>query len=482
MKQTILYIDDEEDNLTVFKVIFRHDYTVITASDAKQGLYIARQTPVDLVVSDYKMPTTNGVDFLKEMSIEFPELNRILLTAYNENDLIIKSINEAKVFAFVTKPWKKEELKTLMDNALANSELKKQNRSLIEHLTLSNQQLQKANKENEGLRQLLDLENSYLKKEIEIEKGLGSMVGTSRLIKDVQANIEKVAKVNTTVLIQGQTGTGKELIARAIHGQSLRSAKPFVKLNCASLPIALVESELFGYEKGAFTGARQSKPGLFEVANQGTIFLDEIGELPLEVQPKLLRVLQEGEFYKIGSSKPISVDVRVLAATNRMLENEVKEARFRSDLFYRLNIFPIKVPDLKDRIEDIPALVEHFIHKYQRKLGINISHVPNKTMERLMSYPWPGNIRELESIIERSMIISQSGALEVHKLDIETSVITHDETILSLQEMEKEYIKKALAKANGKIAGSNGAAELLKVNHNTLRTRMIKLGIDFQSN
>ncbi len=300
MKRSILYIDDEAENLTVFKATFRHDYNVITAESPKAGLYLLRQTPICLVISDYKMPEKNGIDFFKEIIGEFPDVNRILLTAYNESAIIIKSINEAHIYSFVTKPWKRDELRTIINNAIESYELKTHNRELIENLTASNNQLQKANEEVKKLKSRLEVENKYLKEEIDIEHDLSSIVGFSNTLKSVLLKVGQVAKMNTTVLIQGETGTGKELVARSIHKLSPRNDKSFVKLNCAALPATLVESELFGYEKGAFTGAQQAKIGMFEIANGGTIFLDEIGEVSIEIQSKLLRVLQEGEFYRIG--------------------------------------------------------------------------------------------------------------------------------------------------------------------------------------
>jgi formate hydrogenlyase transcriptional activator len=477
MKRTILYIDDEPENLVVFKATFKHDYNVITAESPKAGLYMLRQTPVNVVISDYKMPDKNGIDFFKEMLTEFPDVNRILLTAYNDSSIVIKSINEAHIYSFVTKPWKKDELKAIINNALESFELKKENKELIERLTSSNNNLQTANEEIKKLKGQLEIENKYLKEEINGEHDLSFIIGASNKLKSVLTKVEQVARLNTTVLIQGETGTGKELVARSIHRLSQRNEKPFVKLNCAALPATLVESELFGYEKGAFTGAQQNKVGMFEIADKGTIFLDEIGEIPIEMQAKLLRVLQDGEFYRIGGSKPITVDVRVVAATNRFLEKEIEKGTFRPDLYYRLNIFPVSIPPLRERVEDIPLLVTHFLSKYQRKLGIKIPHVPEIIFKSLINHAWPGNIRELEAVIERSMILSTNGTLDLSDWSSKGQPHTTETESLSLHELEKTHILQVLNKVNWKISGKNGAAEILKLNHNTLRSKMIKFGI-----
>lgn len=482
MKHTILYIDDETDNLEVFKACFRHDFTVLTAASPKAGLHLLRQVPVQLIISDYKMPEQNGVDFFKQIITEFPDVIRILLTAYNESDIVIRSINEGMVYKFVTKPWSKEELKVIILGALENYDLKSKNKQLIDELKEANDQLQKINKEIRKLKSQVDAENVYLRHEIDSDHNTEYIVGQSPALRLVMTKVDQVARMNTTVLLLGETGTGKELVARAIHKSSLRRDQPFVKLNCAALPATLVESELFGYEKGAFTGALQNKVGMFEIANGGTIFLDEIGEMPIEMQAKLLRVLQDGEFYRIGASKPITVDVRVIAATNRVLEREIEKGNFRSDLYYRLNIFPIRIPALRDRPEDIPLLVDHFVSIFQRKLGIAIKTVPDKIFKTLINHAWPGNIRELEGVIERSMIQSTGEVLDLSDWSSNSiaTTVPQENSALSLHDLEKQHILNVLTKVNWKISGKDGAAEILKLNHNTLRSKMIKFGIKFR--
>lgn len=325
------------------------------------------------------------------------------------------------------------------------------------------------------LNELLRVENLYLKGQLELTKVRNQLIGNSEALKYILFKIRQVASTDATVLIEGETGTGKELVAKAIHNESNRKNKLFVKVNCASIPESLIESELFGHEKGAFTGAIEKRIGRFELANGGTIFLDEIAELPLNVQPKLLQVLQQGEFERIGSSKTLKTNVRVIAATNRVLEDEIKLGRFRSDLFYRLNVFPISVAPLRDRQEDIPVLLNYFIHFFSEKHNRPVKTVSKEVIDRLAKYNWPGNIRELENVIERAVITSQNKLL---KLDLPLQKInSSNDSVLSLQENEINHIRKALEKTHWKISGVSGAAALLNVNPETLRSKMRKLGI-----
>ncbi len=324
------------------------------------------------------------------------------------------------------------------------------------------------------LNELLNAENIYLKDQLKMSGVQHEMVGKSDAIKYILYKIQQVAPTDAAVLIQGETGTGKELVARAIHNESKRKNKPFVKLNCASIPENLIESELFGHEKGAFTNAIEKRIGRFEIANGGTIFLDEIGELPLNVQPKLLHVLQQGEFERIGSSKTIKTDVRVIAATNKVLEEEIKKGNFRNDLYYRLNVFPVSVAPLRERKEDIPQLVEYFTKFYAEKYNKPIKIIPKKCMKRLMNFEWPGNIRELENLIERAVITSQNNTLTFESIP-ESKVASNENA--SLIEIERNHIIKTLEKTYWKISGNGGAASLLKINPETLRSKIRKLGI-----
>jgi PAS domain S-box-containing protein len=352
--------------------------------------------------------------------------------------------------------------------------------------------LQQALKEVSELKNHLQAENIYLREEISADHNLNDVVGSSSALKAVLRQIRQVGPTDSTVLMLGETGTGKELMARAVHESSRRKDRPMIKVNCATLPSNLIESELFGHERGAFTGASTARIGRFEVADGGTIFLDEIGELPLDLQAKLLRVLQEGEFERLGSSKPIRVDVRVIAATNRDLNESVKQATFRADLFYRLNIFPINVPPLRERREDIPQLVSFFVNRLNQKLGRKIDIVSQSTMDALQQYNWPGNIRELQNVIERAFIVSEGNRLEladnlaIGDRDITPTVEPEQKEATppfstnqyrKLIDLEREYITEVLKKTYWRIEGKDGAAVILGMNPNTLRSRMRKLGI-----
>jgi len=326
-----------------------------------------------------------------------------------------------------------------------------------------------------ALKDQLEAENIYLRNELMSAGSFGEIVGESDTLKHVQYRVEQVAPMDTAVLLEGETGTGKELFARAIHQRSDRSNKPMITVNCASLPATLIESELFGHEKGAFTGAIQKQIGRFELANGGTLFLDEVGEIPIELQSKLLRVLQEGTFERIGSPKTIKVDVRVIAATNKNLEQEISGGRFRMDLFYRLNVFPITVIPLRQRVSDIPILVEHFVKRFNKTMGKSITRIPKKVIEHLKAYAWPGNVRELENIIERAMIVSNSSVLTVEPLQMPD--YARKEKFQPLAELERDYIIKVLDRTLWRINGSNGAAQILDMHPETLRSRIKKLGL-----
>jgi formate hydrogenlyase transcriptional activator len=340
------------------------------------------------------------------------------------------------------------------------------------------------------LKDKLAQENVYLESEIRSELHFEDIVGNSEQLRRVLKEIETVAPADSTVLIYGETGTGKELIARALHNLSSRKSNAFVKLNCAAIPTGLLESELFGHERGAFTGAIMQRVGRFELANRGTIFLDEVGEIPLELQPKLLRVLQEREFERLGSTRTIRTDARLIAATNRDLKTMVEEQRFRSDLYYRLNVFPIRVPSLRERKEDIPLLVRHFVKEFSRRNHRVIDTIPSETMHALIRYHWPGNIRELQNVIERAVIISRGPVLSVAVAELTPEVTSPSVPVItraksasheSLQEMleetERNQILRALEDANGVVAGPNGAAARLGVKRSTLQVRMQRLGI-----
>ncbi len=338
--------------------------------------------------------------------------------------------------------------------------------------------LQAAIRRIESLNEELKLEKKILQDEIELEYSFNNIISKDPNYKRVLKQVEQVSDTSSTVLITGETGTGKELLAQSIHQLGDRSERSIIKVNCGAIPSNLIESELFGHEKGAFTGAHQQKKGKFELAHKGTLFLDEIGEMPIELQPKLLRVLQEGEFQRVGGTQTIKVDVRVIAATNRNLEKLARKGEFREDLYYRLNVFPIHNIPLRERPEDIPLLIKYFVEKICKKLGKKVMEVPERMIKKLLQYPFPGNVRELENIIERAVIITEGKTLNLHaSLKKRTFKKLNNKVFLSMEDMQKKHILKALKLSHGKVSGRGGAAELLKMNDKTLISRMKKLGI-----
>jgi formate hydrogenlyase transcriptional activator len=327
----------------------------------------------------------------------------------------------------------------------------------------------------------LEAQAVYLQEEIKGTHNFEELIGSSTSLKKVLKNVERVAPTDSTVLITGETGTGKELIARAIHNLSPRKGRPLVKVNCAAIPGGLIESELFGHEKGAFTGALMKKIGRFEVADKGTIFLDEIGELPLDLQSKLLRVLQEGEFERVGGTQTFKVNVRVIAATNRNLDQLSKSGQYRPDLYYRLNVFPVHLPPLREREGDIPLLAQYFVQKCSANLGKKITRIPERMLGALQRYQWPGNIRELEHVIERAVILSEGPQLEpIEWLTPTSGKPSGSEQVLTLEEMERQHIVDVLEQTNWRVSGDKGAAKILGLNATTLEARMKKLGIERQ--
>jgi DNA-binding NtrC family response regulator len=372
---TILIADDEPNIRRVLEAMFtKEGYTVLVAENGKKALDQASAHPVDLLLTDLIMPDSNGVELLQKVKELHPQCSAVIITAYGS----IKSAVEAMrlgAFNYLTKPFDIDEVRAVVKRAL-------------EH------------------RRLL-AENQELKQQLTTTVKLDSLDCVSGKMQEVYKIVERAAESRATVLIRGESGTGKELIARALHFNSPRAAKPFVPVSCAALPETLLESELFGHEKNAFTGAVAAKPGRFELANLGTLFLDEIGDIPPAVQIKMLRVLQEWEFERIGGTKSIKVDVRLIAATNKDLEKAVADESFRSDLYYRLNIVSILIPPLRERPEDIPTLVDRFLDKYNRQNGRKISRVDEATWLRLQTYRWPGNVRELENAIERAVVLSE---------------------------------------------------------------------------
>lgn len=462
-KYSVLYVDDEPSNLRAFKATFKWDFHIFLAETGYEGLEILRENQVQVVIADQRMPEMTGFEFFKKLVAEFPEPTRIILTGYSDMGVLIKAINECGIYQYLTKPWNENELKYVLERACEIYQLRKDNKKLIHDLKVANDKLTE--------------ENFYLKEEIKLEHDFNHIVTKSPLFREVLQNVEKVANTKTSVLITGESGTGKELLARALHNISNRSKCPLIKVNCAALPRELIESELFGHEKGAFTGAISTRKGKFELADKGTIFLDEIGEMPIELQAKLLRVLQESEIQRLGSDKTHPIDVRVIAATNRQLEQAIARGEFREDLYYRLNVFPIHIPPLRERAEDIPILVNFFLQKHEPIVGRSINKIPKKVLNNLINYHWPGNVRELENVIERSMILSTGTTLQLMHLENKMPTIKNQPGFLTLEEAEKQHILKALELTRWKVSGKNGAAELLNMNPKTLFFRMNKLGI-----
>ncbi|NQZ52638.1 MAG: sigma 54-interacting transcriptional regulator [Piscirickettsiaceae bacterium] len=347
----------------------------------------------------------------------------------------------------------------------------------VTEIKQSETKLKKALEEISQLKERIEAENTYLQEEIKHNSNFEEILGQSPKLKKVFHQVEQVAPTDTTVLLLGETGTGKELFARSVHNLSQRKERPLVKVNCTALPINLIESELFGHEKGSFTGAISRRIGRFELADGGTIFLDEIGELSLDLQVKLLRVVQEGEFERLGGTTTISVDVRIIAATHRDLKAMVAKGDFREDLFYRLNVFPITLPPLRERGKDIAIVVQSFVTKFSQKMAKQIDIIPQAVMDELSNYSWPGNVRELENIIERAVILSNNNVLKLQDRLTDRSSVNVQANLKTFSEMEKDYIIKVLEHTDWRISGEHGAASILEMHPNTLRSRMSKLGI-----
>jgi DNA-binding NtrC family response regulator len=459
MKHTILYVDDDRANLDTFKRAFRFDYDVLTAESGAEGLELVRKNPeLALIVADQRMPGMKGTEFLEKAMGINPHAQRMILTAFTDLDALLNAIQQGHVYDYVVKPWEPEALKAVMDKAIAIYA------DRIERV----KRLIAAQSENANLKEMVAKEYDF-----------AHIVGADGALAGVIAAVKKVAPTNATVLIRGETGTGKELIAHAVHAGSDRADKPLVKLNCAALSPGVLESELFGHEKGAFTGAVAAKKGRFEMADGGTLFLDEIGDLPDAVQVKLLRVIQEQEFERVGGTETKKVDVRLVTATHQPLERLVEEGRFRQDLFYRLNVIPITVPPLRERREDITLLVQHFLGKYCADAGKSLAMT--EEAERLLAeYEWPGNVRELKNVIERAVILGE-GELgpEDFSMDISNpgTVDTDGESFSVLARVHDDNARAladAIRKANGNISET---ARILGIPRSTLMYRLKKYGV-----
>ena len=456
LSTSILIIDDEENMRHMLsKMLARAGYRVETAADGRQGLTIMATTEFEYILCDVKMPNMDGIDFLRHLGEVESNATVIMMSAYGTIDLAVQAMRLG-AYDFISKPFKSDEVLLAIRKAEERDQLKRENRILKEQL-----------------------------RRIEERNRFGRLVAKSRAMKAVFALATKAAKYNSTVLITGESGTGKELIARAIHQSSPRRKWPMVAVNCGGIPDNLLESELFGYVKGAFTGADAAKKGLFEEAHQGTIFLDEIGELPLPLQVKLLRILQEGEIRPVGASQSRKVDVRTIAATSRDLEQMVADGEFREDLFYRLNVLPVRIPPLRERSEDIPLLCQHFISQLNETLGRHVKGIASGAMASLLGHSWPGNVRELENAIERAMVLCDSDVLNDGSFSFSgvgseggpaLGQAYEGYSLKSAQKvLEREMIIKAL-----KATDSNRtqAARLLEISHPSLLSKMKIYNID----
>jgi DNA-binding NtrC family response regulator len=471
---SILVVDDTPQNVKLLNdLLLVRGFDVATAADGKAALELVRSRPFDLVLLDVMMPGMDGFEVCQRLraGAATRDIPVIFLTALDDTFDKVRAFSAGAV-DFVTKPFRSEELLARVGTHLA---LREARRSLEEQNARLREEIEAHNRAKGTIECLVE--------EIRSSHDFGEILGESPALLRLLDQVGRVAATDSTVLIQGETGTGKELIARAIHGRSQRRERPLIKLNCAALPRDLVESELFGHEKGAFTGATQQRAGRFELADGGTLFLDEVGELPLETQPKLLRVLQEQEFERVGGSKTLRTDARLIAATNRDLQQRVSAGAFRSDLYFRLNVFPLLLPPLRERREDISRLIRHFLERASRKFGKSLAELAPVLTDCAMAYDWPGNVRELENYVERSAILGRATVLEAIESPAAQPGRAEDKAAVaqpsaeSLEDVERSHILRVLEQTRWAIEGEKGAARILGLNPSTLRGRMRKLGI-----
>ena len=465
----ILIVDDEEAILESLALTLGTDYRVFTVTSGEEGLAILEREDVALIVADQVMPSMSGVEFLEKAIERNPGAIRMMLTGYADIGSLARAINEGRIYRYIAKPWEPDEVRLNVRRALEAYALTSENVHLAAALGDANERLR--------------AENLYLRREVERRYGFDQIIGASPEMERVFEVMEKVAETDTTVLITGETGTGKDLVARAIHHAGSRKERRFVAQNCAALPDTLLESELFGHKRGAFTGAHADKQGLFAVAHRGTIFLDEVAETQPGMQVRLLRVLQDGEIRPIGSSDTHNVDVRVIAATNRDLPEEVKEERFREDLYYRLRVVEIPIPPLRARRGDVPLLADHFLEAANRRMGRSIRGFTNAAMDRLSGHSWPGNVRQLENEIERCVALSGDvDILGVEMLSDElrvgatTSVAAPRDALLNdaVDALKRAMIRDALQETGSKT----GAARKLGIPRQSLQTMMRRLEME----
>ncbi|MBI5748108.1 MAG: sigma-54-dependent Fis family transcriptional regulator [Nitrospinae bacterium] len=451
----ILIVDDEKGQREILKTIIQGEgYEVMTASNEREALKAIGEGVFDAILTDLKMPGGDGTHLLTNILKEMPNTSVVIMTAHGTIDSAVEAM-KLGAFDYLTKPLERDELLVVLNKA-------------VEKTKLLN-------------------ENTRLREQLEDRFKIENIIGKDGKMQEVLKIIKKVSNSNSTVLIFGESGTGKELAAKAIHHNSPRRDKPFMDINCAAIPETLLESELFGYEKGAFTGASTRKMGLFESANGGTLFMDEIGDMGIGLQARLLRAIQEREIRRVGGKDNIKIDVRIISATNKNIEGEIKEGRFREDLYYRLNVIAFRIPPLRERMGDVPELVSFFISKYNKSLGKKINGISDNALNLLINYSWPGNVRQLESVIERAVLLTDGAVIETDTLPpeifnkpIQIGKIDFDipNDGISFEELEREVLLKAMRKSNWVIAKS---AQLLGMSYRTLQYRLNKFGIKRES-
>ena len=446
-KPIILAVDDEKDMLETYRAILAKKYAPLTAASGTEALKIIKDYAVALVLLDVRMPKTNGIEVLKNIKANDPDLDVIMVTASKDIDSAVEAM-KLGALDYITKPFDVKELLAIIGKAL-------EKRALVK-------------------------ENLYLKEALKETTAYCDLIGRTPVMKKLFESIGQVAPTDSTVLIHGESGTGKELVARAIHKKSRRANKPFVAINCAAIPENLLESELFGHERGSFTGALERKLGKFELADGGTLFLDEIGCMPAPMQAKLLRVLEDQVIERLGGEKGIPVNVRLISATNIDFQKHIEEGKFRHDLYYRLNVIPIALAPLRERKEDLPLFVEYFMMKFNKTLNKNVQQISAEALQALQAYGWPGNVRELQNLIERVLVLSRKNKIEKEDIpfDIQNKAKTITVTLKDkAEDFERKTIQKTLAENNGNVSQ---AAKILKMARTSLNSRMRTLGINSQ--